>query len=216
MDTPKAPKTPAWSPLEALDPASLPTVRPRQHKGELSVSAREIWRYFYPERVSSGYSRNFLDWIMHRNRQCLKADPGGGGFLARSTKLDSTGGRPAKDYLLTPHQALALAGWLDSYAALYDALRAGTREIGPAAVRLAGCLKVKEAYGVDELARLLSGRAGFPTGRSGWYERVSRKKWQTDPGESSRASLYRIDGETLAAIRIAVAEALLKDFLAAL
>jgi hypothetical protein len=103
--------------------------------------------------------------------------------------------------------------WLNGFAALYETLLTGSNDVGPAAILLAGCLKVKETYSAMELEKLLSGRPGFPTAERGWRERVYFRKWPKVKEGESQIQLFRVDAETLTAVRIVAAETMLRGVL---
>lgn len=218
---PALPPLAPWSPLDVMVRDAPPPILPTFRKGEPFISARDVWAFFKPVY-------HFTDWIVYRNRQHLKTiEPGEtAGLLARPYTRKSTGGRPAKDYLLTIRQALALVklegeasagslpAWLGGFALLHEAGREGSPDIGPAAALLAECVTVKEAYSVRELERLLSGRPGFPKTERGWRERIGGKRWPQVEGADKRTVFYVVDYETVSAVKIVVAETLIRDGLA--
>jgi hypothetical protein len=205
------PKSAAWLSHAALAPEFASPPWPIWHDGKLWVSARDIWSHLKP-------AYHFKDWVIYRTRQNMKYERGG--LFARPFKRESTGGRPADDYLMTPAQALALAdmegrkcpealrAWFNGLALLHGLLESGSADLGPAVAALAGALVVKDAYSVKELAALLSGRPGFPVGERRWREHIACREWPQAENPGSRAALYRVDAETLAALRTALAEAI--------
>jgi hypothetical protein len=212
------PKRPAWTPHDALSPEFRHPPMPFWHKGELWISARDLWRHIKP-------TYQFMNWMIYRNRQHMRGITNGGTLLSHRIKRESTGGRPAADYLLTPDQALALVklegqegaetlcAWFGGLAVLRGILESGAADLGPAVAELAGALVIRDAYSAKELEALLSGRPGLPKLERRWRERIAGRKWSQVESADSRAALYRADAETLAAVRIVVAESFINAVL---